>query len=285
MHGGSYSAPAPTMESAPQITMAVSDTLHPERKNMPPTQNATPTAQKVTAPAPPATSTKPKSSGNMKKFVISILLSILLLIILSAFSGTSLSPLAFIGFTIMFTLITRFLIFGVGYMMQLTKDKKTGHAITMCAVSGIPNIAAGLVVKISLNESDVKIASEVSTHSATLRYDQITNIGLLTEEQVLHYEKQKSVVGRAVVGQLLLGPLGAIVGGMSGIGSTQKSKTSYKEYLIINYTTTSNEESVISLGVVGSTMGLMGFMYNFYIKTGIPNPNLIAQPAPENISL
>lgn len=37
-------------------------------------------------------------------------------------------------------------------------------------------------------------------------------------------EKDKSVIGRAVVGGLLLGPVGAIVGGMSGIGTKQKVK-------------------------------------------------------------
>ncbi len=43
----------------------------------------------------------------------------------------------------------------------------------------------------------------------------------------------KSVIGRAVVGGLILGPLGAIVGGMSGIGSKEKIKN--KHYLVINY--------------------------------------------------
>ena len=37
-------------------------------------------------------------------------------------------------------------------------------------------------------------------------------------------EKDKSVIGRAIVGGLLLGPVGAIVGGMSGIGTKQETK-------------------------------------------------------------
>ena len=37
-------------------------------------------------------------------------------------------------------------------------------------------------------------------------------------------EKDKSVIGRAVVGGLLLGPVGAIVGGMSGIGTKKETK-------------------------------------------------------------
>lgn len=34
--------------------------------------------------------------------------------------------------------------------------------------------------------------------------------------------EDKSVIGRAVVGGLLLGPLGAVVGGISGVGSKTK---------------------------------------------------------------
>lgn len=37
-------------------------------------------------------------------------------------------------------------------------------------------------------------------------------------------EKDKSIVGRAVVGGLLLGPVGAIVGGMTGIGTKKYIK-------------------------------------------------------------
>jgi hypothetical protein len=44
---------------------------------------------------------------------------------------------------------------------------------------------------------------------------------------------KKSVIGRAVVGGLILGPVGAIVGGISGIAP--KEKFVDKHYLIINY--------------------------------------------------
>jgi hypothetical protein len=43
----------------------------------------------------------------------------------------------------------------------------------------------------------------------------------------------KSVIGRAVVGGLILGPLGAVVGGMSGIGANEQFID--KHYIIINY--------------------------------------------------
>lgn|GEM_PF-4870672 len=53
----------------------------------------------------------------------------------------------------------------------------------------------------------------------------------------------KSVAGRAVVGGILLGPVGAIVGGMSGIGAKKRRGN----YLIINYVSSTNELSSLVL--------------------------------------
>ncbi|WP_274363699.1 hypothetical protein [Paenibacillus thermotolerans] len=58
-------------------------------------------------------------------------------------------------------------------------------------------------------------------------------------EQELH-EKGKSVVGRALVGTLLVPGLGTIVGGMSGIGNKQvRGKVNF--YLILNYESSRGE--------------------------------------------
>lgn len=51
------------------------------------------------------------------------------------------------------------------------------------------------------------------------------------QEQIVA-QKSKSVVGRAVVGGLLLGPLGAVVGGMSGIGSKSTKLTDYPDNIL-----------------------------------------------------
>jgi hypothetical protein len=60
---------------------------------------------------------------------------------------------------------------------------------------------------------------------------QIISIKQTSQEELARTDK--SVIGRAVVGGLILGPLGAIVGGMSGIGSKEKLKN--KHYLVINF--------------------------------------------------
>jgi len=60
---------------------------------------------------------------------------------------------------------------------------------------------------------------------------QIISIKLTSREELSRTDK--SVIGRAIVGGLILGPLGAIVGGMSGIGNEEKLKN--LNYLVINY--------------------------------------------------
>jgi len=57
--------------------------------------------------------------------------------------------------------------------------------------------------------------------------------GKLYTPRSVVYDEDKSVVKRAVVGGLILGPLGAVVGGMSGIGSKKKEK--YKGYIVVNF--------------------------------------------------
>lgn len=69
-----------------------------------------------------------------------------------------------------------------------------------------------------------------------LQFYQINNSQIISLKRTSHEElvnANKSVIGRAVVGGLILGPLGAIVGGMSGIGS--KEKFVNKNYFIINF--------------------------------------------------
>lgn len=56
---------------------------------------------------------------------------------------------------------------------------------------------------------------------------QILNINVETSETV----KNKSVIGRAAVGTILLGPFGGIIGGLSGLGN--KTKTTF--FLFLDY--------------------------------------------------
>jgi len=60
---------------------------------------------------------------------------------------------------------------------------------------------------------------------------QITKLAFTNKETIV--EESKSVIGRAAIGGILLGPIGAVIGGLSGTGTTNTLKGKY--YLVINF--------------------------------------------------
>ena len=66
---------------------------------------------------------------------------------------------------------------------------------------------------------------------AKLSINKINSVRIFTEKEII--ERDKSVVGRAGAGTLIAGPLGTIVGGISGVGSKKKKKNF--RILTINY--------------------------------------------------
>lgn len=64
-----------------------------------------------------------------------------------------------------------------------------------------------------------------------ISHDQIIDMKFVTHKQLA--TEKKSVIGRAVVGGVLLGPLAAVVGGISGIGTKTKKLGDY--LFVINF--------------------------------------------------
>lgn len=67
----------------------------------------------------------------------------------------------------------------------------------------------------------IKLAETFKSNSIALVSDNIEKVVIEYKESIIK-NKDKSVVGRAVVGGLLLGPIGAVVGGLSGLKSGQQ---------------------------------------------------------------
>ena len=146
------------------------------------------------------------------------------------------------------------------------KEKVTFYKF-MVVDGCIPSMSAPSSVKISLLPDRLEIRQIVGGKSvAYLGYDQITAAEKVNEKLIR--ETDKSVLGRAVVGGVLIGPLGAVVGGMSGVG--KKKKTVWKDFFVINYKATgSDEPSVLSFEMVGPPAGFAKFLSELKQRAGI----------------
>ncbi|WP_217563071.1 hypothetical protein [Paenibacillus sp. GbtcB18] len=90
--------------------------------------------------------------------------------------------------------------------------------------------------------------------------DQIKAVELKNEQEFI--ELDRSVVGRAIVGTLLVPGLGTIVGGLSGL-KTRKKKPNRSLYLIINYL---NKDGIMQGITFQNDFSILG-MNNFVNKT------------------
>ena len=100
---------------------------------------------------------------------------------------------------------------------------------------------SGDMVDVALYDDHLIIMSPVLKQEIKLNYDQITDVFYGLETEVI--EKNKSVIGRAIAGGLLLGGVGAVVGGISGTGTKTKKERHF--YFIISYTSSTGEDKFI----------------------------------------
>ncbi len=103
---------------------------------------------------------------------------------------------------------------------------------------GIDSFQHDTVMKIVLNKSDGKVIfTSFDKRVVNLPFEKITNIALITEKEA----KDANTLGRAVVGGVLLGSLGATIGAIS---STQKKSITL---LVINYVDHNKDIQTISM--------------------------------------
>lgn len=127
-------------------------------------------------------------------------------------------------------------------------------------------------VTVLLHTHGIQLWSGLDFYS--IHNSQIISLKTVSQEELV--KTDKSVIGRAVVGGLILGPLGAIVGGMSGIGS--KEKFINKQYFIINFwdKITKSAQSIL----ISSTEGTK--INSFIARQAIENKlNITVNRAPE----
>ena len=132
--------------------------------------------------------------------------------------------------------------------MGIFGKKKEVTKVALQHVDGLKGYG-GAMVNLELDDVNkcITISPKIyKTAPVSLNYAQIINIEGISDKEIV--EKNKSTVGRAAIGGLILGPLGAIVGGISGIGSNKSNKVNY--YTVINYES-QGEIKVLSFMVIG----------------------------------
>lgn len=128
------------------------------------------------------------------------------------------------------------------------------------------------VIKIELFETEMIFYSTVfgnSSKSIKLKYEQVTCANVYSEKEII--EKSKNVIGRAAVGAALFGPVGAIVGGLSGTGTKSSNKTNY--YYTIHYNSSNGEPKMITLSTDCASCDMYEFdkVLKQYIKNETPD--------------
>jgi hypothetical protein len=103
----------------------------------------------------------------------------------------------------------------------LIKEKKSKKVMHFKNISGL-SLSEGTLITLLKYDYGIIIEDSRKQYKIDISYKNIINIMCDTYSET--ETKNKSVLGRAVVGGVLTGGVGAIVGGMSGIGSKQKTK-------------------------------------------------------------
>lgn len=108
------------------------------------------------------------------------------------------------------------------------KAKEADVGIRLKHIVGVGSMPEGALLNVIVSTTDNKLyVSRGSKEESVLEVslDDIEFAENIKAEKITH--KDKSVVGRAAIGTLIAGPLGAMIGGISGTGTKKKKKDHY----------------------------------------------------------
>ncbi|RKI45676.1 hypothetical protein D7V67_15665 [Clostridium paraputrificum] len=136
-------------------------------------------------------------------------------------------------------------------------------------IDGLPiNEKANVVVthndsEIVINEVKIGLFKKDIVKTFRIKFENVLDVIVASKKEII--EKNKSVIGRGATGALLFGPVGAIIGGMSGIGKKQK-RIKKGPYLVISYKNRDGEIGNITFDAESSLVKLTAKSFEIEIK-------------------
>lgn len=109
---------------------------------------------------------------------------------------------------------------------EVGKNNSPSFILIVNLVSGLPTKTKDKCFRIKYEETDLVIEEITGVfkykviQTFRLSLDKIISMDIVTEDNI--EEKKKSVIGRGVAGAVVFGPVGAIIGSASGVGSKKK---------------------------------------------------------------
>ena len=148
------------------------------------------------------------------------------------------------------------------------EEKVYEHSESFFHVEGIPGVKKDKIIIIYLYPDKLIIKIEFDS-DYVIPMSNIKKAIVISEEEII--EKQKSVILRGIAGGILLGPIGAIVGAISGAGTKKSTDNHY--YFSLEYENDKKELSYIVLKI--NTIG----------KYGLGGPNKLVENIHNKINL
>lgn len=135
----------------------------------------------------------------------------------------------------------------------------------------LENKGFDLVKEVSFDDEFLSIKQKFNNKAPVikLRLDKITGVVETTDTEVK--TKSKSVLGRAMLGGIFLGPAGAVVGGISG--TKDKVSTEIKFLFIINYLDSNSETQALIFEQLPGRFNLKKFAQSLKTKCNIKIEN------------
>lgn len=109
----------------------------------------------------------------------------------------------------------------MGFFSKKEKDKKEKISMYFNHISGL-DLDKGFAISLNKLEDEILIEYGSGKFQLKIPYSNIVKVYryTITEEEF----KKKSILGRAIVGGVLTGGVGAVIGGMTGIGDKKTTR-------------------------------------------------------------